>query len=91
MCGRRTPSVRRGARRIGNAAPASGTPKERAGTLRAEEVERYKAQSPGERAREALQVMRDGFALKRGNLRRQHPQASEDEIDSMLLAWMASD
>jgi len=54
----------------------------------AEEIERYRRQPPGERLRESLEVMRDGFALKRGNLRRLHPEASDEEIERMLLEWM---
>lgn len=56
--------------------------------LRAEEIERYRRQPPAERLREALQVMADGIALKRGNLRRQFPDLSEAEIDAKLDAWL---
>ena len=56
--------------------------------LRAEEMERHRRQPSAERLLEALQVMADGIALKRGNLRRQFPTLSEAEIDAKLDAWL---
>lgn len=56
--------------------------------LRAEEIERYRRQPSAERLLEPLQVMADGIALKRGNLRRQFPTLSEAEIDAKLDAWL---
>lgn len=56
--------------------------------LRAEEIERYRRQPPAERLLETLQVMADGIALKRGNLRRQFPELSEAEVDAKLDTWL---
>ena len=56
--------------------------------LRTEEIERYRRQPSAERLLEALQVMADGIALKRGNLRRQFPTLSEAENDAKLQAWL---
>lgn len=57
--------------------------------LRAEEIERYRRQPPAERLRLALEVMADGIAMKRANLRRAHPECDDATIDAMLDAWLA--
>lgn len=40
------------------------------------------------RLRLALDMFEDGVALKRQNLRRADPQASDEEIDRRLRAWL---
>jgi len=55
--------------------------------LRAEAAEHHRRESPGERLRQALEMMREGYALKLGNLRRQHPHATEQEVEALLQAW----
>jgi hypothetical protein len=57
--------------------------------LKADDIAQYLRQPPGERLLEALQLMRDGIVLKRANLRRAYPDASEEALDAMLMAWMA--
>ncbi len=36
----------------------------------------------------ALDMMQDGFALYQAKLRREHPDASADEIMRMFRAWL---
>ena len=57
--------------------------------FRDEEIERYRRQPPAERLRSGLEVMADGIAMKRANLRRAHPDRDEATIDAMLDAWLA--
>lgn len=56
--------------------------------LRADDIAYYGSLTPGERLRLALQMMEDGFAMQRANLRRRHPEATDEEVDELLLAWM---
>jgi len=44
--------------------------------------------STRETFRTTLDLFSTGLDLMRGNLRRNHPQASEDEIDSRLRQWL---
>lgn len=41
-----------------------------------------------ERLRTALALFDDGVALKRQNLRRRHPELSEEHIDDLLRDWL---
>jgi hypothetical protein len=41
-----------------------------------------------ERFRLALELFEAGEALKRQQLRREHPEASEAEIEALLVAWL---
>lgn len=43
-----------------------------------------------ERLRTALRLHDDGVALMRQNLRRRRPDASEEQIERELLAWLAT-
>ena len=36
----------------------------------------------------ALDMMLDGFAMQRANLRRRYPAALDEEIETTLRAWM---
>ena len=58
-------------------------------TLRTERIEASQQFDAAERLLQALEVMRDGFALKRSNLRRQHPVESDEHIEARLTIWMA--
>lgn len=40
------------------------------------------------RLRAALDMFEDGVALMRENLRRAHPDASDEEIEALLRAWV---
>ena len=44
--------------------------------------------TPAERLQIALQLHDEGVALMRQNLRRRNPEAGEDEIEEMLVAWL---
>jgi hypothetical protein len=61
------------------------------GPFRAEEIERYRRQPPGARLLEALEVLADGIAMKRANLRRVHPELGEEAIEALLDAWLERD
>lgn len=41
-----------------------------------------------ERLRIAVDLWATGVALKRGTIRRHHPDASDDEIESLLNRWL---
>ncbi len=41
-----------------------------------------------ERFRLALELFEAGEALKRQQLRREHPEAGEAEIETLLIAWL---
>jgi hypothetical protein len=43
---------------------------------------------PAERLRQALDLYDVGVDVMRQNLRRQHPDAGEEEIDALLAAWL---
>jgi hypothetical protein len=58
-------------------------------SLKADSVREHHEGSAHDRLLQALEVMRDGFLLKRANLRRQYPDETEDQIDARLTAWMA--
>ena len=59
--------------------------------LREDDVEAMRATSPEEKARQAFDLMRTGIRLKRASLRTRHPDASDEEIDAMLQAWLEAD
>lgn len=41
-----------------------------------------------ERLREALRMHDEGVALMRQNLRRSHPDAGDERIEELLIAWL---
>lgn len=41
-----------------------------------------------EKLREAMAMYDEGIALQRQTLRRRHPQASPEELEQKLLAWL---
>ena len=47
--------------------------------------------TPGEKLAEALELMDWGIAMQRQRLRAERPNASEEEIDSALDAWLLRD
>jgi|LakMenEpi03Aug12_release.lakeMendotaPanAssembly.Ray.scaffolds.fasta_scaffold3892494_1 hypothetical protein len=47
-----------------------------------------KSDTPKSRLLAALDLMELGFALKRQNLKREMPRASEKEIDARLQSWI---
>jgi hypothetical protein len=44
--------------------------------------------TPAERFRVALELFEDGVRIMEQNLRREHPNASDDEIEERLRAWL---
>lgn len=44
--------------------------------------------TPAEKLRAALELHDVGVELMRQNLRRRHPDASDEEIDDMLTDWL---
>ncbi len=51
-------------------------------------IELARMQTPGERLAQALELMDWGIRLQRERLREKHPQASEEELEHMLHAWL---
>jgi len=49
---------------------------------------RHPATTPAERLRMALDLHGTGVEMMRQNPRRRHPEASDPEIDRLLLAWL---
>jgi hypothetical protein len=58
--------------------------------LRKDDLARARTTPPGEKLRQALELMQLGIDLKRRRLRAADPGASELEIDAHLLAWMSA-
>jgi hypothetical protein len=56
--------------------------------LREDDRERARRTSLAERARQALDMMRMGYGLKRSALRARHPHATEGEIDALFRGWL---
>ena len=52
--------------------------------LRRDDIERAQATSPDEKARQTLEMVRMGLALKRASLRTKFPALSEDELEDLL-------
>jgi hypothetical protein len=56
--------------------------------LRRDDLERARATSPEERARQAFDAMRTGIRLKRAALRARDPEATQEEIEDRLQRWL---
>jgi hypothetical protein len=59
--------------------------------LRRDDIELARRTSPEERGRQALEMMRAGFRLKRAALRTRHPDETEEQIEARFRAWLESD
>lgn len=57
--------------------------------LRKDDLDRARSATPGEKLRQALELMKLGIELQRRRLRAAEPAASDPEIDARLLAWMS--
>ena len=55
------------------------------------ESEDARSKSPSEKLREAIDLARTGFELKRVQLRVRYPRASEDELAAHFARWLESD
>lgn len=58
--------------------------------LRKDDLERARSTAPGEKLRQALELMQLGIDMQRRRLRAADPTASEMEIDARILAWMSA-
>jgi hypothetical protein len=58
--------------------------------LRKDDLERARNTAPGEKLRQALELMQLGIDMRRRGLRAADPTASEQEIDARLLTWMSA-
>ena len=56
--------------------------------LRDDDLDRAGATPPAVKLQQALELMATGIRLKRAALQHQHPGAAEDEIESLLPAWL---
>jgi hypothetical protein len=59
--------------------------------LRRDDIELARRTPPGERARQALEMMRTGFRLKRAALRARYRDESEEQIDARFRLWLERD
>jgi len=59
--------------------------------LRQRDISASRALSPEEKLGQALELMTAGIELKRANLARSLPDASDQELADALAAWLASD
>jgi phosphohistidine phosphatase SixA len=59
--------------------------------LRLDDIQRARATSPEERARQTLEAMRTGIRFKRAALEVRFPSATSAEIDSLLQRWLERD
>ena len=57
--------------------------------LRQDDLDRARRTPIEERARQTLEMMATGIRLQRITLRRRFPEASDDEIERRLRAWLA--
>jgi hypothetical protein len=60
-------------------------------TLRRDSVELARRTPPGERARQALDLMQAGFRLKLAGLRTRHPAETEEQIQHRFRLWLDGD
>ena len=44
--------------------------------------------SPADKLRQALELFESGLDLMRQNLRRRHPDASQEELERLLTEWL---
>jgi hypothetical protein len=53
-------------------------------------VKRARSTPPGQKLRQALELMQLGIDLQRRRLRAAAPDVSDEEVDARLLAWMSA-
>ncbi len=58
--------------------------------LRSDDLEEARRTPPGEKLRQALELMELGIAMQYRKLRGAAPTASDAEIDARLLAWLSA-
>jgi hypothetical protein len=57
--------------------------------LRQDDLDRARRTPIEERARQTLEMMATGIRLQRVALRSRYPEATEEEIEQRLRAWLA--
>ena len=57
--------------------------------LRQDDLDRARRTPIEERARQTLEAMATGIRLQRITLRRRFPEASDEEIERRMRAWLA--
>ena len=60
-------------------------------SLRLDDIETSRITDPASKLAQALEMMAEGFRLKRAALRAAQPSASDSEIDAQLERWLCSD
>ena len=77
----------------GNAAAASKEERydESVDPLHRDDIDQARRTAPSERARQALEMMRVGFRLKRSALRARFPDDTEEQIETRFRRWLESD
>jgi hypothetical protein len=53
-------------------------------------VPRAGPEDPAERLREALELFELGERLFHQRMRREHPEAGEDELERLVIAWLCA-
>jgi hypothetical protein len=59
--------------------------------LERDDIEQARRTPPSERARQALELMRAGFRLKRAALRARHAGDPENDIQTRFRRWLDGD
>lgn len=59
--------------------------------LRHDDLDRARRTPIEERARQTLEMMATGIRLQRVALRSRYPEATEEEVEQRLRAWLARD
>ena len=59
--------------------------------LEASDIEVARRTPPERKLAQALEMMSVGLRLKRQQLRREHPAASDTEIERLYVTWLLSD
>ena len=56
--------------------------------LEADDIRRARQTPPGVKLRQALELMALGLRMARTNLRRRHPDATDEEIEALYWRWV---
>jgi hypothetical protein len=59
--------------------------------LRRDDIERARRASPEERAKWTLDLIEAGIRTKRAALKARYPDASDERLEALLLAWIRRD
>lgn len=59
--------------------------------LAEDDIARSQATPPEVKLAQALAMMEAGFRLQRSKIEREHPSASDEELERRFLAWLQRD